>query len=142
LGRDPTPVDAVDGSQMNRISKIHIIKACLDNVLAIIKGSLYCHTVNVGILDRGHLTFLNLADPTVRKENDTINTMFSPQAINGGTARIPRSGPQDCQTAAVGTSLEEIFKKVAQHLQGNVLEGKGGTMKEFLLVQRKRGVRM
>ena len=63
LGKNSGPVDRIDRSQMIGAFKFDIVKNRLDRRLGIVEGTSDRNIEDVGIGHRGHLFFLDLADP-------------------------------------------------------------------------------
>ena len=58
----------------------------LDDVLAVIEGSLDTDAVDVGVGDGGHLPLLNLANPAFWEHDEAVHVLLAAQTVNGGRA--------------------------------------------------------
>lgn len=132
LRQDTAPVDRVDGTEVDAVSELLVVEGGLYDVLAIVKGTVDGDAVDVGVGDGGHLSLLDLTDAALGVEDDTVHTLLATEAVNGSRTGIAGRGAKDSETSTVGTSLKEVFKEVAQHLKGNVLEGKCRSMEKLL----------
>ena len=132
LRQDTAPVDRVDGTEVDAVSELLVVEGGLDDVLTIVKGTVDGDAVDVGVGDGGHLSLLDLTDAALGVEDDTVHTLLATEAVNGSRTGIAGRGAKDGETSTVGTSLKEVFKEVAQHLKGNVLEGKCRSMEKLL----------
>ena len=132
LCQDAAPVDRVDGTEVDALPELLVVEGGLDDVLTIVKGTVDGDAVDIGVGDGGHLSLLDLTDAALGVEDDAVHTLLSAEAVNGSRTGVAGRGAKDGETSTVGTSLEEVFKEVAQHLKGNVLEGKGRSMEKLL----------
>ena len=138
LRQDAAPVDRVDGTKLDALPEVLVVEGGLDDVLTVVKGTVDGDAVDVGIGDGRHLPLLDLTDAALGVENDAVHTLLPAEAVNGSRAGVAGRGAEDGETSIVGTSLKEIFKKIAQHLEGNVLEGKSRSMEKLLTTHSRR----
>jgi hypothetical protein len=87
--------------------------------------------VDIFIRNGGHLSLLDLSDLSQWVENETVNIFFPSESVDGGTACVARGGAQNGDGALDFGFLEEVFKNVAEELQGDVFKGESGAVEKF-----------
>lgn len=125
---------------------IRIGEQSLNNILAVIEGSLDSEVVHVGIKNTSHLSFLDRADLALGEEDEHGDILLATQTIDSSRTSITRSCADDGQVVTVLASLarvlahEEVFEEVTQTLKGDVLESEGWAVEELQQVQVVLGV--
>src|SRR5581483_7474580 len=84
---------------------------------------------NVGRAGAGHLPFLQWRDPAVGIKDKNGGAGLAEQTMDGGGAGVAGSGAEDGDRFMPRGALP--FVKIAEELEGEVLEGKGRAMKQL-----------
>ena len=129
LGHDPGPVDGIDRAQLVLFLELQIVEDGLDDGLPVVKGAAHRQIEDIGIGHRGHLQFLDGADPLVGVEDEDVDPLLAPHPVDRGAAGIAGGGAEDVHFAA--GFLEQVLKDIAQKLQGHVLEGQGRPVEQL-----------
>lgn len=125
---------------------IRIGEQGLNNILAVVKGSLDGEVVHIGIKHTSHLSLLNRADLALGEKDENRDILLTAQPIDSSRASISRGGANNGQMVTVLASLalvlahKEVFEEVTQTLEGNVLEGESWAVEELEQVEVLLGV--
>jgi predicted methyltransferase MtxX (methanogen marker protein 4) len=84
LGEDTGPVDTVHGAKVELFVEGFVGEDCFDNVLAVVKGAVYGEVVHVWVEDGAHLCFLDGRYSFVWVEDEDVDILLSPKAVDGG----------------------------------------------------------
>ncbi len=129
LGEDARPVDGIDGAQAQLTLELQVAEELLDDALTVVEGAADGDGMDVGVQHRRHLPFLNGRDAPVREEDEDLDARLATHPGDGRRPRIPRGGADDIEPAAI--PFQQVFKEIAQELQGHILEGRRRTVEEF-----------
>ena len=78
-----------------------------------------------------HLPLLDLADPSLGVEDYAVHALLAAEACDGGGTGVAGGGAEDGEAAVVVALLEEVLEEATEHLEGDVLESKGGAVEEL-----------
>jgi hypothetical protein len=90
----------------------------LDNILAIVEGSLDSEIVHVGIKHTSHLGLLDRADLALGEEDEYGDILLATQTVDSSRTSITRGCADDGQVVTILASLalvlahEEVFEEV------------------------------
>ncbi len=129
LGQDPGPVDRVDRPEVQGCLELDVAEDLFDDGLAVVEGTMDGDVEDIAVHDRGHLFFLDRADPFIGMEDEDADPLLAADAVDGGAAGVARGRPEDIEDLAA--PVQQILEEVAEKLQGDVLEGQGRTVEEF-----------
>lgn len=125
---------------------IRIGKQSLDNILAVVKGSLDSEIVHIGIKHTSHLRLLNRANLALGEKDEHRDILLATETIDSGRTSITGGCADDGQVVTVLASLslvlahKEVFEEVTQTLEGDVLESERWAVEELQQVQVLLGV--
>jgi hypothetical protein len=83
LGEDTAPVDAVDSGDVVSGVEVLVGEEGLDDVLAVIEGSLHGQVVHVRVEDGGHLLLLDGRHLSVGEKDEDTGVLLIAEAVNG-----------------------------------------------------------
>lgn len=125
---------------------IRIGEQSLDDILAVVEGTLNSEVVHIGIKHTRHLGLLDRADLALGEKNEHGDILLAAQAIDSSRTSITGGSANNGQVVTVLASLalvlahEEVFEEVTQTLEGDVLESESRAVDELEQVQVVLGV--
>jgi hypothetical protein len=109
--------------------ELQVAEDLLDDALAVVEGAANRQVVDVRVGHRGHLQFLHRGDLAVRMEDEDVDAALAAHPVDRRAAGVTGGGAEDVHVAAA--LAEQVFKEVAEQLQGHVLEGQGRAVEEL-----------
>jgi hypothetical protein len=88
LGEDAGEVDRVDSAELQVLVSFSVAKQDLDNVLAVVKGSINGEVVDISVGARRHLGLLDGADAAFGVEDGDCDILLSLQAVDSSRAGL------------------------------------------------------
>ena len=129
LAEDARPVDGIDRAQRVRVLERQVAEQGLHDELAVVEAALDRQVEHVGVEDGRHLALLQVADAAVRMHDEDVDALLAAHAADGGGARVAAGGREDVEAAVA--FFEDFLEQAAEELEGDVLEGQGGTVEEL-----------
>ena len=88
LCKNPGPVNGIDGTEVLLFFEIQVVEDGFNNGLTIVEGTADSNVEHIAVCNACHLFFLNLAHPFMWVQDEDVNSLFSPNTINGSTAGV------------------------------------------------------
>ena len=105
--------------------------------LAVVEVASDGKVVDVGIKDSGHLELLDGAHLALGVKHEDGDILLAAQTVDGGRTGVTACGTNNGQVVPVPSLLalvlahEEVLKKVAEELEGDILEGEGRAVEQL-----------
>lgn len=127
MSENAGPVDTVNGTKAVGGVDVRIGEEGLDDVLAVVEGSLDSQVVHVGVKHGSHLLLLNGRHLSIGEENEDTGVLLTAKTVDGSGTSVAGGGTNNCKVVAVLTdltlvlALQEVFEQVSEELESNTI---------------------
>ena len=120
MRKNAPPINRIDCANLVFGFEFQIVTDGFDNILAVIKDTIYGEIKNIRVLQGIHLRRLKGTHLPFRRKHKYADPCFTTHGVFSGTTGITRGGAQDIEMLT--RALQCIFKQVTQQLHSHVFE--------------------
>src|SRR5271154_4122265 len=123
---------------MMRLVHLRVPEKRFDHILTVVKGSLDCNIVYIGVQHRRHLCRLNGTNFSIGEHDEDAHILLAPETVDGGTTCVAAGGAYDSKMMSGMARFEmrvfadeEKFKQITEELECHVFEGERWAMEQL-----------
>ena len=109
--------------------EVKVVEEGLDDVLAIVEGPFHRDVMDIVVEYGGHLPRLDRRGFQMGVKDEDVDILLAAHPVDCGASRIAGGRADDVHP--LSPLAQEIFKEIAQELQGNILESQGRAVKQL-----------